>query len=102
MSTLFGGNESGSSMNKDASPTDKPIFEQETTKRQKKLSSLVVRISFVANICLLGMKLFATIATGSLVILSSFLDSLLDLVSGIILFAAATYATSMTTGLFSF
>jgi cation diffusion facilitator family transporter len=43
-------------------------------------------VSFYANIVLLGVKLFAAISSGSLSIITSALDSFLDLVSGLILF----------------
>mmetsp|Transcript_2479 Transcript_2479/g.5150 ORF Transcript_2479/g.5150 Transcript_2479/m.5150 type:complete len:308 (+) Transcript_2479:306-1229(+) len=56
------------------------------------MGAFVVRLSFVANVCLLGTKAFATVITGSLVVLSSFLDSFLDLVSGLILFITSSVA----------
>lgn len=49
-------------------------------------SQLALRVSFYANILLLGVKLFAAVNSGSLSIITSALDSCLDLVSGLILF----------------
>mmetsp|Transcript_2481 Transcript_2481/g.5161 ORF Transcript_2481/g.5161 Transcript_2481/m.5161 type:complete len:406 (+) Transcript_2481:88-1305(+) len=68
------------------------VFEKEELKKAKRMGAFVVRLSFVANVCLLGTKAFATVITGSLVVLSSFLDSFLDLVSGLILFITSSVA----------
>jgi cation diffusion facilitator family transporter len=57
--------------------------EEEDEERQ---SQLALQISFYANIVLLGVKLFAAVSSGSLSIITSALDSFLDLVSGFILF----------------
>ena len=49
-------------------------------------AQLALRISFYCNIVLLAVKLFAAVSSGSLSIITSALDSFLDLVSGLILF----------------
>ena len=60
----------------------KTLEEEEEDKREQ----LALKISFYANIVLLGVKLFAAVSSGSLSIITSALDSFLDLVSGLILF----------------
>ena len=60
----------------------KTLEEEEEDKREQ----VALKISFYANIVLLGVKLFAAVSSGSLSIITSALDSFLDLVSGLILF----------------
>jgi len=60
----------------------KTVEEEEEDAR----AQLALRVSFYCNIVLLGVKLFAAVSSGSLSIITSALDSLLDLVSGLILF----------------
>lgn len=48
-------------------------------------SSYIATGCLILNICLLGIKAYAAIASGSLIVLASLLDSALDLVSGFIL-----------------
>ena len=50
-----------------------------------------IRPSFWANVFLLVIKLVARIVSGSIVVLASFLDSLLDLMSELILVLIAYY-----------
>jgi divalent metal cation (Fe/Co/Zn/Cd) transporter len=45
----------------------------------------VVRVSLVINIILSGLNMYATIKSGSLAVLASLVDTLLDLVSQIVL-----------------
>ena len=55
--------------------------------RRARRESFALRISFYANACLLIIKVFAAYSSGSLSIITSALDSFLDLVSGLILWA---------------
>lgn len=52
----------------------------------EKHAQLAMRLSFYSNVALLAVKLVAAISSGSLSIITSALDSVLDLVSGLILF----------------
>ena len=54
--------------------------------KQKRQEQLALRISFYTNVCLLAVKIFAAVQSGSLSIITSALDSFLDLISGLILY----------------
>ena len=58
----------------------------EAEENEERRTQIALQVSFYANIVLLGVKLFAAISSGSLSIITSALDSFLDLVSGLILF----------------
>lgn len=49
------------------------------------LAYLAARGSLILNICLLGLKIYAAYATGSLTVIASVMDSALDLFSGIVI-----------------
>ena len=64
--------------------------------RQRKLAeSMALRISFYANVLLLTLKVFASVQSGSLSIITSALDSFLDLVSGLILYFTDKHVRDM-------
>lgn len=50
-----------------------------------KSEALAIRLSNVANMFLFAAKVYASVRSGSLAIIASTLDSLLDLLSGLIL-----------------
>lgn len=58
----------------------------EDEEREDRQAQLALMVSFYANIILLGVKLFAAVSSGSLSIITSAMDSCLDLISGMILF----------------
>ena len=60
--------------------------EQAKAKRIAWRERFALRVSFWANVALLAIKIFAAYSSGSLSIITSALDSFLDLVSGLILY----------------
>jgi cation diffusion facilitator family transporter len=70
-------------------PSDTALHENNNKSEQRRArrESFALRISFYANACLLIIKVFAAYSSGSLSIITSALDSFLDLVSGLILWA---------------
>lgn len=52
---------------------------------EEETASVAATLCLILNICLLGLKIYAALASGSLILLASLLDSVLDLVSGFIL-----------------
>mmetsp|Transcript_12925 Transcript_12925/g.50556 ORF Transcript_12925/g.50556 Transcript_12925/m.50556 type:complete len:445 (+) Transcript_12925:132-1466(+) len=70
-------------------PNDAALYDHTIRKEQRRAwrEGFALRISFYANACLLIIKLFAAYSSGSLSIITSALDSFLDLVSGFILWA---------------
>ncbi|EEH52781.1 cation diffusion facilitator family [Micromonas pusilla CCMP1545] len=54
--------------------------------KREKREEFALQISFWANVLLLGIKTYAAVVSGSLSIMTSALDSFLDLVSGLILY----------------
>ncbi|CAN6479666.1 unnamed protein product [Victoria cruziana] len=62
---------------------------KEDRETNAKSEATAIRISNVANMILLAAKLYASVKSGSLVIIASTLDSLLDLLSGFILWYTA-------------
>ncbi|MCL7026113.1 hypothetical protein MKW94_018029 [Papaver nudicaule] len=68
--------------------TDHDFLPEMTKEEQEKLAkseNLAIRISNIANMFLFAGKVFASVQSGSLAIIASTLDSLLDLLSGFIL-----------------
>mmetsp|Transcript_34207 Transcript_34207/g.74775 ORF Transcript_34207/g.74775 Transcript_34207/m.74775 type:complete len:432 (-) Transcript_34207:229-1524(-) len=61
----------------------------ENQKPETNSEKLALRISFGFNVILFAAKIFCALQSGSLSIIASALDSLLDLVSGVILFVTA-------------
>jgi len=51
-----------------------------------------INLSFMANICLFAVKIFAAAYSGSLAVIASAIDSSLDIVSGTIIYVAARMA----------
>lgn len=49
------------------------------------LTNLAARGSLALNVCLLGLKIYAAYATGSLTVIASVMDSALDLFSGVVI-----------------
>ena len=70
-------------------PNDAALYDHaiRTEQRRAWREGFALRISFYANACLLIIKIFAAYSSGSLSIITSALDSFLDLVSGVILWA---------------
>ncbi|XP_031491918.1 metal tolerance protein 11-like isoform X2 [Nymphaea colorata] len=62
---------------------------KEVLERNAKSETTAIRISNIANMVLLAAKVYASVKSGSLVIIASTLDSLLDLLSGFILWYTA-------------
>ena len=62
---------------------------QEERENLAKSETFAIRISNVANMVLFAAKVYASIRSGSLAIIASTLDSLLDLLSGFILWFTA-------------
>ncbi|PKA63257.1 Metal tolerance protein 5 [Apostasia shenzhenica] len=72
--------------------TDRGYLPQMTKEEREKVAkgeNLAIRISNVANMVLFAAKVYASIRSGSLAIIASTLDSLLDLLSGFILWFTA-------------
>lgn len=61
--------------------------------RTARLVALAINLSFACNILLMGIKLFAAITSASMAVIASLVDSLLDLVSGSIIWVAAWLAS---------
>jgi cation diffusion facilitator family transporter len=59
---------------------------------QSRQIAFAITASFLANIVLFGIKIFAAIYSGSLAVIASAIDSSLDLVSGSIIYVAARIA----------
>ncbi|XP_010253333.1 PREDICTED: metal tolerance protein 11 isoform X2 [Nelumbo nucifera] len=66
-----------------------PGMSKEERDRMARSETLAIRLSNIANMILFGAKVFASIRSGSLAIIASTLDSLLDLLSGFILWFTA-------------
>ncbi|KAL8159745.1 hypothetical protein V2J09_001282 [Rumex salicifolius] len=66
-----------------------PGMSKEEQENLAKSETLAIRISNVANMILFAAKVYASIRSGSLAIIASTLDSLLDLLSGFILWFTA-------------
>ena len=64
-------------------------------RERKKQETLALRISFYVNVLLLAVKIFASVQSGSLSIITSALDSFLDLVSGLILYFTDKHMQNM-------
>lgn len=62
---------------------------QEEREKLAKSETFAIRISNVANMALFSAKVYASVRSGSLAIIASTLDSLLDLLSGFILWFTA-------------
>lgn len=65
------------------------LWTQEEREKQAKSETFAIRISNVANMVLFAAKVYASVRSGSLAIVASTLDSLLDLLSGFILWFTA-------------
>ncbi|XP_009402251.2 metal tolerance protein 5 isoform X2 [Musa acuminata AAA Group] len=66
-----------------------PGMSKEERERVAKSEKIAIRLSNVANMVLFAAKVYASIRSGSLAIIASTLDSLLDLLSGFILWFTA-------------
>ncbi|XP_021910276.1 metal tolerance protein 11 isoform X2 [Carica papaya] len=66
-----------------------PGMSKEERERLAKSETLAIRISNAANMVLFAAKVYASVRSGSLAIIASTLDSLLDLLSGFILWFTA-------------
>ena len=62
------------------------LLEEAKAKKTAWRERFALRVSFWANVVLLAVKVFAAVSSGSLSIITSALDSFLDLVSGLILY----------------
>ncbi|KAH0573795.1 Cation efflux family protein [Spironucleus salmonicida] len=69
-------------------PTDIPV----TKKRKISFGSLVINLSFIANIILLILKIVAYIISNSMSVMASMVDSALDILSGFVLYIAIRMA----------
>lgn len=65
------------------------IMLQEERENLARSETLAIRISNIANMVLFSAKVYASVRSGSLAIIASMLDSLLDLLSGFILWFTA-------------
>lgn len=65
------------------------LWMQEDQEKLVKSETFAIRISNVANMVLFAAKVYASVRSGSLAIIASTLDSLLDLLSGFILWFTA-------------
>ncbi|OMP02640.1 Cation efflux protein [Corchorus olitorius] len=66
-----------------------PGMSKEEREKLAKSETLAIRISNIANMVLFAAKVYASVRSGSLAIIASTLDSLLDLLSGFILWFTA-------------
>ncbi|XP_068669455.1 metal tolerance protein 11-like [Aristolochia californica] len=66
-----------------------PGMSKEERERTAKSERMAIRISNIANMVLFAAKVYASLRSGSLAIIASTLDSLLDLLSGFILWFTA-------------
>ncbi|KAF3433776.1 hypothetical protein FNV43_RR24879 [Rhamnella rubrinervis] len=66
-----------------------PGMTKEEREKLAKSETLAIRISNIANMVLFAAKVYASVRSGSLAIIASTLDSLLDLLSGFILWFTA-------------
>ncbi|XP_074576888.1 metal tolerance protein 5 [Curcuma longa] len=66
-----------------------PGMSKEELEKLAKSEALAIRLSNIANMVLFAAKVYASIRSGSLAIIASTLDSLLDLLSGFILWFTA-------------
>lgn len=64
-------------------------FIQEEREKIARSETFAIRISNIANMVLFAAKVYASLRSGSLAIIASTLDSLLDLLSGFILWFTA-------------
>jgi divalent metal cation (Fe/Co/Zn/Cd) transporter len=65
------------------------IHLQEEREQVARSETLAIRLSNIANMVLFAAKVYASVRSGSLAIIASTLDSLLDLLSGFILWFTA-------------
>jgi hypothetical protein len=68
--------------------------------RRRRREEFALRTSFWANVALLCIKVFAAYSSGSLSIITSALDSFLDLISGLILWRTETHMRTQNKYLF--
>jgi len=68
---------------------DQFIYQQEEREKVARSETLAIRLSNIANMILFAAKVYASVRSGSLAIIASTLDSLLDLLSGFILWFTA-------------
>lgn len=68
--------------------------------RRGRLVALAINLSFAANLGLLGIKVYAAATSNSLAVIASTVDSVMDLVSGAVVWAAATLAAKRNDTLF--
>ncbi|XWS56524.1 hypothetical protein CRYUN_Cryun09bG0092600 [Craigia yunnanensis] len=66
-----------------------PEMSKEEREKLARSETLAIRISNIANLVLFAAKVYASVRSGSLAIIASTLDSLLDLLSGFILWFTA-------------
>ncbi|MQM22620.1 hypothetical protein Taro_055674 [Colocasia esculenta] len=66
-----------------------PVMSKEEQEKIVRNEKMAIRISNIANMVLFAAKVYASIRSGSLAIIASTLDSLLDLLSGFILWFAS-------------
>ncbi|KAG1339187.1 Metal tolerance protein 11 [Cocos nucifera] len=66
-----------------------PVMSKEERERTAGSEEIAISLSNIANMILFGAKVYASIKSGSLAIIASTLDSLLDLLSGFILWFTA-------------
>ena len=69
----------------DDSSSAKEVDDKDGDDDEDEEGGIPATLSFILNVCLLGIKIYAAIASGSLIVLASLLDSGLDLLSGFIL-----------------
>jgi len=62
------------------------VVDKEEEEKKSKLARFVIYLSFIVNICLFGIKIYASVASFSLSVIASAVDSLLDLFSGSVVF----------------
>ena len=66
-----------------------PLFFQEETKQLARSEKIAINASNIANLVLFLAKVYASLESRSLAVIASTLDSLLDLLSGFILWFTA-------------
>lgn len=81
--------EQGNEPSQTANPSQPIISEKE--KKQKKINRMIklsINASFIANIFLLLIKVYAAATSGSLAVIASSIDSVMDLISGSVVWLA--------------
>ena len=87
---------SPSSPNSDTGDGGENLLQSDANFReQKRQETLALRTSFYVNVLLLAVKIFASVQSGSLSIITSALDSFLDLISGLILYFTDKHMQNM-------